>query len=229
MQRIPRLIKNSIFTGLIILIPVVISVYVIVQSFFWLDSLLPSLLQMEFPPGTGAAGVLFIALVTGLIAKNYLGKQLIKISTQLIATIPILNKVYLTLQQIMDMLVNQKTNFAGKVVIIEYPRPGVWALGFITTGETQEISEAAGEKLVCVYIPTTPNPTSGFMLYLPESQTVSVKLSAEIAMKAVISAGIVSSAQTDRKKVETSLPDLIGQWMKKSAKNKNRGFDDPRD
>jgi uncharacterized membrane protein len=228
MHHFGRIIKGSIIAGLAILIPVVTSIYIIVQAFLWIDGLLPAMVQTELPPGIGVAAILFITLFTGLIAKNYLGKRIIKLSTGLICHVPILNKVYITLQQIMDLLVNQKKNFTGRPVLVEYPRPNSWALGFVTTSETQEISEAAGQKLICVYIPTTPNPTSGFMLYVPAEAVKEVKMSPEIAMKAVISAGIVSSAQTDSRHTDTPLPELVEQWLKQSSK-KGKPIVDPRD
>ncbi len=230
LDRFAALIKGSMVTGTIILIPVVTSVFIVYRTFRWLDNILPAIIPGDLPPGIGLVGLVVIVLVTGLTAKNYFGKHLIRLGTSILASIPILNRVYLTLQQIFDLMLNPTKGFGGKVVLVQYPRPGTWTLGFVTSTETQEISDAVGKKLICVYIPTTPNPTSGFMAYVPESDVLDVKLSSEVALKAVISAGIVSSAQgRGARKLDYSLSELIAQWKSEARRIDPSVVTDPRD
>lgn len=227
MRGIAKVIRSSIVTGTIVLIPSVLSVFVIYKLFIWLDNVLPSLINLKLPIGLGLIALLFITFITGLVAKNYFGKRIISAAESFIASIPFLNKIYATIQQVVGVLVNPTNNFLGQVVLVEYPKDDSYCLAFVTTRETEEISKALGFQAVCVYVPTTPNPTSGFMLYVPEDKVIDVDLSPEIAIKAIISAGIVSSSKTDTN-TPKKLNDLIKRWRTSRSVMKT-AFVDPRD
>jgi uncharacterized membrane protein len=123
-------------------------------------------------------------------------------------------------------MVKPQKGFLGEVVVVEYPKEGSWSLGFVTSRDTPEISECVGEKTICVYVPTTPNPTSGFMLYVPEHKVLKVNLSTEVAVKAIVSAGIVSSGKSESTGTQDqNLGDVIRKWKTR----KKFLITDPRD
>jgi uncharacterized membrane protein len=222
MRKILQILKQSIIAGTLVLIPAATSIFILYKLFIWLDSVLPSVLNAELPPGSGLLAIVIITLVTGLLARHYLGKRLISMVTDFIAHIPVLNKLYMTVQQVVDLISKPRMSTFRKVVTIEYPRRGSWVLGFITSSETEEISMAAGEKLVCVYVPTAPNPTSGFTLYVPETDVREVNITPELAVKAIVSVGMVSSAKSDTQETTRPLPNF-GEWLKKIFRKEAKG------
>ncbi|MBN1981271.1 MAG: DUF502 domain-containing protein [Chitinivibrionales bacterium] len=213
-HKLLKVFKNSFIAGIIILIPVTASIFIIYKLFTFTDNIIPSITNLKFPFGTGVISIIVFTLIIGLIGRNYFGKYLIKLSISVIASIPVLNKIYLTLEQIVHFLANPKKNLFGKPVIVEFPRPHSYALGYLTTYETDEISQAVGERVVCVFVPTGPNPTSGFMVYVPQSDVIDVDMSPELVLKAIISAGIISSAKTDVKHGQFTLQEFIARWKK---------------
>jgi len=229
MKTLFKNIRHALVAGLAVLIPGVATVFIIYHLFNWIDNILPDLIGVDLPPGSGIVGILSIVLLTGLVAKNLFGTLMVKLLHSVFMSIPLLNKVYQTFQQIVDLFLNPRHNILGKPAMIEYPRKNLWVLGFITTYETDEISEATGHQVVCVYVPTTPNPTSGLMVYVPKTDIIEVGISQEIALKAVVSAGMVSSAKTDTRKTGHSLPELITEWKRLARKRDLGGMFDPRD
>jgi uncharacterized membrane protein len=221
--------RSYFVAGAFALIPVILSVYLIYHFIVWVDNVFPSLTGIDLPFGVGLICTVSITIVTGMVAKNYIGKKIIKLGNSIIVSVPILNKVFLTLQQVMDVLVNQNKNMLGQVVMVEFPQPESWSIGFVTAKDVPEISKAVGCTVVCVYVPTTPNPTSGYMLYTPESKTIPVNMSPELAIKAVVSAGMVSSSKDERTgSSDVNLAEVIRKW-KISKSMMKTGAIDPRD
>jgi uncharacterized membrane protein len=222
--KIIKVLRQSIITGTLVLIPAVTSIFILYKLFIWLDSVLPTALNLDLPAGTGILAILIITFVTGILARHYLGKQIINMVTNFIAHIPVVSKVYMTVQQIVDLISQPKMKAFSKVVLIEYPRKGVWVLGFVTSYETPEISETVGEKMVCVYVPTAPNPISGFTMYLPQSEIRDVNISPEIAVKAIVSMGMVSSAKANGKNESKKMP-TFSEWLKSKLTKKDKKND----
>lgn len=222
MHNFLRKIASYFVTGTLVILPLVVVSVILRELFHWLDSVVPSVTGLEFPvTGTGAIIIVLIIFLTGIITKNYFGKKVIEIGNAVIISIPILNKVFIAVQQIMDVMLKPQKNFLGEVVVVEYPTEGSWALGFVTSRETSEISVATGVPLICVYVPSTPNPTTGIILYVPESKVVKVDLSAELVVKASVSGGLVSSATTDIiKSQDRTLGDVLRQWNARKASKK---------
>lgn len=193
-------VKNLIITGTIIIIPSVTTIYLLMKLFSVVDSFVPEFLHSIFPilprkyfPGMGIVIFLFIAGFIGLIAKNYFGKKMINLTDKIFTKIPFLNKVYISLQQILDTIIANKKNFFEKVVLIQYPKQGSYSIGFLTSKLEGEIPVKANKNLYGVFLPTTPNPTSGFFLILPRSEIIELDMSVEAAVKIVMSGGIINS------------------------------------
>jgi uncharacterized membrane protein len=199
--------RTNFFTGLAVVMPGVISIGALVWIFGTVAAFTDTLLF--FLPrelthqehGTGkmywywsmAAFVLAIVLVclAGLAARNYFGKKMIEWADRGLMHIPLLNKIYGVTKQVNDALVTGNKNSFKTVVLIEFPHSGSYSLGFLTS-EDAEIRVKPEEKLVCVFVPTTPNPTSGFMMLVPDEKVTRLKMSVADGLKYIISLGAIA-------------------------------------
>ncbi|MCX7726593.1 MAG: DUF502 domain-containing protein [Chitinispirillaceae bacterium] len=234
---IPRIIKRylkqfrtNMIAGALIIIPFAVTLFIVIQLFQWLDSALPKLFGIELAPGLGIVIILVIAYLAGVAAKNYFGKQLIALGNNIIASIPFLNKIFFSVQQIIDMVSLNKKQIFEKAVLVEFPKENSFTIGFITSHANTNFSLKVGCKLVAVFVPTTPNPTSGFLLYIDESKIIELNIPVEAAVKLVVSGGIIGA--DNAAKIKSSPYDKEGGWkwtdLFKRKKPKN-GLFDPRD
>jgi uncharacterized membrane protein len=230
MQKLVKSLRSYFLAGAFALIPVILSLFLIYNFIVWIDNVFPSLTGIDLPFGVGFLCTISITIVTGMVAKNYIGKKIIKLGNSVIVSVPVLNKVFLTLQQIMDVLVNQKKNMFGQVVLAPFPKEGSWCLGFITCRDVPQISKAAGMDVVSVYVPTTPNPTSGFLMYTSESNVIPLDITPEVAIKAIVSAGMVSTGagEDSFSSSDVNLAEVLKKWKISKSAIKN-GPIDPRD
>lgn len=158
---------------------------------FRLDSAVASL-------GTGFLLAVLLFLCTGFLTRYLVGRKIIAIGETLVGKIPLISRVYLAVQQIRDVFVNREGAVFQQVVLMEYPRKGILGVGFVTSSDQGAVQLAAGRRLVAVFVPTTPNPTSGFLLYLPPEDLIPIDLSVEDAMKLIVSGGAYLPARLDK-------------------------------
>lgn len=204
--------RANFFAGLAIVLPGVVSVVVIFWLFFTAsritDTLLifvPQAITHETSGGVPGAGPMhwywsLVALavafvltsIVGLLARNYLGQKMIEWVDASLLRVPFLNKIYGTTKQVNDAFTSGSKNSFKTVVMVEFPRAGMYSVGFLTGEPEGEIQGHTPEKLVCVFIPTTPNPTSGFMVLVPESQVTKLEMSVADGLKFIISLGSIS-------------------------------------
>jgi uncharacterized membrane protein len=133
----------------------------------------------------------FLIGIVGLVARNYFGKRLIEWFDAVLLKVPLLNKIYAAIKQVNDAFSPQNKTAFRTVVAIEYPKAGVYTVGFITNDQAQEAQKKLGVKLVCVFVPTTPNPTGGFLLLVPEDKVTKLDMSVADGIKYVISLGSI--------------------------------------
>jgi len=222
-------IRRNVITGFLVIIPIAVSLFILVKLFIWIDSALPAAFGMEWPHGIGVLVILIGAYFMGLAAKNYIGKRIIGLGNAIIAKIPVLNKLYLAIQQIIDIVTLQNKKAFDHVVLVEFPRHGVYSIGFVTSESNVEFSEKVGERVVSVFVPKVPNPTTGFLLYLPEHQLINLNIPVETAIKLVMSGGMLS---IDNIKSTRAMPSSLRSfnWMGLFKKDPARkGMFDPRD
>lgn len=198
-----RKIKNNFFTGLIILFPLIISIFLLRFLYIKLDQwiLQPGVefLLKFFPyfPFVFLFKILifliFILSVSflGLATKNILAWRLISSFERLISRLPLFGKIYSGTKEISDALLLNKRDFFRRVVLVEFPREGSYSIGFITSEVKGEIKKM-GEEMVSVFVPTTPNPTSGFLLFVPMSKLIPLDISVEEGIKMVVSFGMIA-------------------------------------
>lgn len=142
-------------------------------------------------PGFGVIVGIFILLITGMFAANLFGRRLVAIWESILGRIPLVRTIYTSVKQVLETLFTTNSKSFRKVVLVEYPRRGVWSMGFLTNKGIHVASTASGENLLSVFVPTTPNPTSGFIVMLPEQDVLELDLTVEDGFKYIISMGVV--------------------------------------
>ncbi len=191
-----RSLRRNFFTGLVVLLPGVISGFVLWRLFTWLDLILGRYVERIMGyrvPGVGLVALLLIIIVVGALASNILGKRLIRAGEALVARIPILRWIYRTTKQLFEMLLQEKKSTFGKIVLVTFPDKGSYSMAFQTSDGAGIIDEALGKRMVTVFLPTTPNPTSGYFLLVPEEDVIPLGISADEGLKYIISAGAIAN------------------------------------
>ena len=186
-------IRNYFITGVVVLIPIGITVYLTLFIVNVSSKILPKELNPNhyLPydiPGVEIIISIFLITFVGWLSLSFLGKKLLKIFEDILQRIPILRAIYSAIVQMIETFTKSKGN-AKNVVLVEYPRKGSWAVGFATKENTSDISEKTKQNLVNVFIPTTPNPTSGFLLMFPKEEVIYLDITFEQASKFIVSAG----------------------------------------
>ncbi|WP_408954860.1 DUF502 domain-containing protein [Natroniella sp. ANB-PHB2] len=187
-------IRNYLITGLIILLPLLTTVYIILTVVNLVDGIFSPLIILIIGReiyGLGFIITFLVILGVGIVATNVLGKKMINVGERLLTKIPIVRNIYLTIQQILDaLLLKKKTDFR-KVVLVEYPKEGVYQLGFLTYEGKGEVQDKLNKKVVNVFIPTTPNPTSGMLILVDDEDLTYLDMTIEQGLKWVISGGTI--------------------------------------
>jgi uncharacterized membrane protein len=200
--------RRYFITGLLIWVPIGITLWVLDTIISTMDlslSLLPANWQPvaligRNLPGLGVVLTVLVVFVTGVLATNFLGQRLVRAWEIVLSRIPIVNTIYSSVKQVSDTLLSPQGNAFRKALLVEYPRKGSWTIAFLTGVPAEEIrrrvspsmsGEAGGPEMVSVYVPTTPNPTSGFFLMFRKDETVELDMSVDEALKYVVSMGVV--------------------------------------
>jgi len=192
-------LKTYFITGLLVLIPLVLTFFIIWKLFIAIDGLLQgfisNMLERVGVPATkyglGFISVILLILLTGMIARNYFGRKVIKLGEDIFTRIPLINRIYMAIQQISNAFLSEKREVFKKAVLIEYPRKGIYSIGFFTQDTRGEVQDRLNQDVVSVFLPTTPNPTSGFLLFVPKTDVTELDMSIEEALKLVISGGAI--------------------------------------
>lgn len=190
-------IKAYFFTGILVTAPVAITFYLAYKLIVWIDRLVNRLLPPEFSPeltipGLGVIVLVLALIVIGMFAAGFLGRFFLKLGEWLLYKLPFVSSVYSLIKQVFETFLSNKNNAFNKVVMLEYPRKGLWIMGLVSTDTGGEVQEKLPEPMLNVFIPTTPNPTSGFLIFVPRSEVIELSISVEDAIKFIISGGIVN-------------------------------------
>ena len=192
-------IKRYFVTGLLVIVPLYISFYILMLVAGFVDSLIYMLPDPLNPasylpfkiPGFGIAVTVLVTFLAGVVATNFLGKKLVEVGEAILSWIPIIRTVYKGSKQFMETFFTKEGEGFRRVVLVEFPRKGLYSVGFVTSKARGEIQTKTKEVTINVFIPTTPNPTSGFYVAVPEDQLVSLEMSVEDAFKVIMSGGMV--------------------------------------
>ena len=196
--------RKYFITGLLVWIPLIITVWVLSLLNGWMDAsllLIPKAYRPEtllgfYVPGVGVVLTIALLFVTGLLTANLLGHRLVLLWESLLARIPVVKTIYGGVKQVSDTLFSGQGQAFRKALLVRYPHQGSWAVAFQTGQPNGEIAEILKEDHVSVFIPTTPNPTSGFFMIMPKKDVIELNMSVDAALKYIISMGVVSPDQT---------------------------------
>ena len=194
-----RVLRRYLINGLLIWVPVLVTVLVVRFILQLMDQTLlvlpralrPDTLLGLHIPGFGALLGVLIVVLTGLLVTNFIGRALVDVGEDLLERIPFVRALYGGVKSFSETVLSKSGSSFKKVLLVEYPRAGAWSIGFQTTDQLPEINARLGEPQVCVFIPTTPNPTSGFIIFVPRAQCIELDMNVDAAMKMVVTLGVV--------------------------------------
>ncbi len=235
-QRFKQDLKNDLIAGLLVVIPLATTIWLTITIASWVINFLTSIPKQLNPYNNlhpilvnllnlmvGLTVPLLFILLIGLMARNIAGRWLLDFGEQILQAIPLAGSVYKTLKQLLETILRDSKGKFRRVILVEYPRPGIWAIGFVTGSMSSDIQAQMTRPMLSVFIPTTPNPTTGWYAIVPEDEVLDVSMSIEDAFKVVISGGIVSpsaaSAQSalqlpyGKKQLEQPLPEMRRQVL----------------
>lgn len=203
-------LRNSFLTGLVVIAPIWLTIWLIWSVIGWVDGFVLPFVPTAYQPenilrtlfgidtainvrGLGVVVFLLFTIIVGWVAKGLIGRSLIAMGEQIVDRMPVVRSIYNGLKQIAETVFAQSETSFDKACLVEYPRKGIWAIAFISTTAKGEIQDSipVDDQLMSVFLPTTPNPTSGFLLFVPKRDTIELKMSVEDCAKLVISAGLV--------------------------------------
>jgi uncharacterized membrane protein len=210
----PATFKRYFITGLLIWIPLVITVWVLSMIISVMDQSLLLLPKSVHPirllgfniPGMGAVLTLATVFISGFLATNLIGQKLVRSWEQVLSRIPVVNSLYNAVKQVSDTILSPNGNAFRKALLVEYPRKGSWTIAFLTGQPGGDVANHLQGDYVSVYVPTTPNPTSGFFLMMPTADVVELKMSVDEALKYIVSMGVVPPVPRSRPRDKQALP-----------------------
>ncbi len=202
-------IRAYFFTGILVTAPVAITLYMAYKFIIWIDRLVNQLLPPQYKfdailpftiPGLGLVILVLALILVGMFAAGFLGKFFLRLGEWIVYKVPLISSIYSVLKQIFETFFSTKTQAFSKVVMLEYPRKGIWILGFVSSELKGEVKDKFDQEMLNIFIPTTPNPTSGFLIFVPKKDTIELDMKVEDGIKFVISGGLVEPENMPRKK-----------------------------
>ncbi|HEY8191120.1 MAG TPA: DUF502 domain-containing protein [Alphaproteobacteria bacterium] len=199
-SRIFARLRDYLFAGIIVTAPIFITCYVTMAFLDWVDSKVTPLVPPHYNPNTylpfslpglGLIIAIVFFILVGWFARNFLGRLLFRIAEGIMHRMPVVRVMYKALKQVFETVMTNQSQAFREVVMLEYPRPGCWALGFVTGVTKGEVQRLAGTEVVNVFLPMTP-PTGGFLLFLPRSALIPMKMTVEEGIKMLVSGGIIT-------------------------------------
>lgn len=208
MKKIKDFLKKNFITGLLVIIPVWVTFYVLIGILRWIDGWLSPVLESSLGlrfPGLGIVTLIVLILLIGVSSANYIGRKFVQLGDHVLQRVPLVSSVYTTVKQIMETF-SVKHNFHG-VALVEFPRKGCYSLGFMT-GEVTGGSIGHSGTFVSVFVPTTPNPTGGYLLLFPEAEVTKLDMSVDQGMRFIISLGLVPLTEIEAQKLTTGTQEV---------------------
>ncbi|MDP2738551.1 MAG: DUF502 domain-containing protein [Pseudorhodobacter sp.] len=198
-------LRASFLTGLVVVMPIGMTLWLIWTVTGWIDGFVLPFIPAQWQPekyiginlrGVGVIIFLIFTIIVGWMAKGFFGRSLLQWGEDMVDRMPVVRSLYSGIKQIAETVFAQTETSFDKACLLEYPRPGIWAIGFVSTQAKGEIAQRIphGETILSVFLPTTPNPTSGFLLYVPEKDVLYLDMTVEETAKLIISAGLVYPA-----------------------------------
>ena len=218
-----RWLRNSFLTGVVIATPVGVTLFLIITFVGFVDSRVKPLIPANYNPetylpfaipGLGVLIAVFLLTVVGALTANIFGRTLLNLGERALDAVPLVRNVYGALKQLMETVISGQQNSFKEVVLVEYPMKGLYAVAFVSAEGRGPVKDKIGSDVIGIFVPTTPNPTSGFLLYTPRANTIPIDLSVEEAAKLIISFGLVTPDKLPdetREAVEAEIEDRLSQ------------------
>jgi uncharacterized membrane protein len=195
-----RKIKNIFLTGLAVVVPIGVTIYILFFLIAMMDGFLAVIPEAIHPdkilgfhiPGLGVIFTILLIFFIGLATQSWVGKKVVRIGEKMFGRIPVVRSIYQGTKQLVDALFTAKAGSFKQVVLFEYPRKGVYTVGFVTGNARGDVPAATEGNYLNVFVPTTPNPTSGYYLMVPEREVIQTDMTVEEAFKLIISGGLVA-------------------------------------
>tara|TARA_B000000441_G_C21689788_1_gene318841 strand:- start:109 stop:783 length:675 start_codon:yes stop_codon:yes gene_type:complete len=214
-QNLFQRLRSNFLTGLVLITPIILTIYLLwgVINFIddkvvpWLPNKYnPSTYLGKDIPGLGVMTFLVFTTIVGMVTKGFFGRQLIKFWESLVDRTPVFRSIYNALKQIAETVFTKSDQTFKSACLVEYPRRGIWVVAFVSTITRGEIKEKINkDEILTVFVPTTPNPTSGFLLFIPKKDVIILKMSVENAAKLVISAGLVVPDYNEKNEIKNKI------------------------
>jgi uncharacterized membrane protein len=185
-------LRKYFLGGLLVVVPISLTIYILVQIIQLTDRLFPTAYLPFYFPGFGILITFCIIMLIGIITTNLLGKRLVSLGEKIIVQIPLVKAIYNPIKQIFEAIFSMEEQNFRRVVLIEYPRRGIYTMAFVTGIAKGEIQDKTKNTVVNVFVPTTPNPTSGFYLMVPEGEVTELDLTVDEAFRLIVSGGMAS-------------------------------------
>ncbi|MEE8280553.1 MAG: DUF502 domain-containing protein [Alphaproteobacteria bacterium] len=199
--RLSARLRNYLLTGILVTAPIAITFYIAWLGINFVDSRVIPLIPEKYNPetylpfdilGLGLVIVIIALMLVGWLTASFVGRLFLRTGERVLARMPVIRSIYGALKQVFETVLSHRSTAFREVVLIEYPRRGVWALGFLTGMTEGEVQNLTAEDVLNVFLPTTPNPTSGFLLFLPKEDVLVLDMTVEEGIKMVMSGGIVT-------------------------------------
>jgi uncharacterized membrane protein len=207
-------LRNTFIAGLAVIAPGILTVWLVWNVVTWIDGIVLPLIPARFRPqdltgwdvpGVGVVLFLIFTLIMGYLTRGFVGRTLVGWGERIVGTMPVVRTIYNAVKQIADTILARSAPTFDRACLVQYPRPGIWALAFISTTTRGEIGERLGDngEMISIFLPTTPNPTSGFLLFVPRADVIELDMGIEDTAKLIISAGLV---YPETRKAKGALP-----------------------
>lgn len=199
-------IRAYLFTGILVTAPVAITFYMAYKFIFFVDGAVNKALPIQWQtqinsflpfsiPGLGLIALIFALILVGMFTTGFLGRFVIRLGEWIVYKMPVISSIYSLLKQVFTTFFSNKSSAFNKVVLIQYPRHGLWTIAFVSGDLKGEIKHKLDKDMIAVFVPTTPNPTSGFLLFVKKEDVIELKMSVEDGLKFVVSGGLVEPEQ----------------------------------
>lgn len=194
-------LRNYFLAGILVTAPISITIYVTWGFLKFLDNKITPFIPFEFNPNTylpveipglGLIIAIVFFILIGWVTRNFLGRLIISTSEYILERVPVINTIYGAIKQIFETVMASQSDAFKEVVMFEYPRKGIWVMGFVTGQTKGEVQALTDTEVVNVFLPTTPNPTSGFLLFVPRKDLTVMQMSVEEGIKMIVSGGIIT-------------------------------------
>lgn len=197
---LPARLRNYLLAGILVTAPLGITIYLVWLFLQFMDELVIQLIPAQYNPneylqfsvpGIGLLISIVFFILVGWAARNFVGRMVISVYEYVITHVPVIKNIYSAIKQIAETMMTSQSKAFREVVLLQYPRAGIWTLGFVTSRVQGEVQRRTDATHIGVFVPTGPNPTSGFLLFVPEQEVIPMKMSVEEAIKMVVSTGLI--------------------------------------